>query len=211
MIVESPLLRGPVVLVCAVGRAGGAHAAAAVLACAGTAGDSALLVDVGGRPPRPTLLASAAARELEQRLAAHLPRSRVAARGAVCHLGVSAKVEGLDAAAAGAAVMRGKATIVHLPPFLLQEALGHATLGPSAVLLRADLAVERPLVALLGRELLERGLAVAVLKRRLDWAAERRALFGVLGHGSRGALPERLLRQLGLLDTGRAVPIRPAA
>ena len=81
----------PTVLVAAVGGAEGARAAAAALASAGADIErAALLVDVGGRPPRPTLLAAAAAQRLEERLAAQLPQARVAARGQVCHLAVPA-------------------------------------------------------------------------------------------------------------------------
>jgi hypothetical protein len=51
-------------------------------------------------------------------------------------------------------------------------------------------------VALAARDLLGRGLAVAVLKRRLNWVAERRALFGALPVGSPGGLPGRLVNRL---------------
>ncbi|HWT90802.1 MAG TPA: hypothetical protein VN179_06770, partial [Solirubrobacterales bacterium] len=64
------------------------------------------------------------------------------------------------------------------------------------VLLRADLRSDRALVALTVRDLIERELSVGVLKRRLNWDAERRALFGVLPPGSPGGLPERLVRRL---------------
>ena len=59
----------PLVLVTAVGDAEGSRGAAAALACAGADADRAtLLVDVGGRAQRPTLLASSAANQLEERL-----------------------------------------------------------------------------------------------------------------------------------------------
>lgn len=187
------------VLVTAVGEAEGARAAAAALACAGADVDLAgLLVDVGGRPPRPTLVASAAAQKLEERLAAHLPQAKAAARGQVCHLAVPADAEGLEAAAAAVTVARGMAGVVHLPPGLLQAALaGEAGREASGVLLRADLRVDRALVALTVRDLLERELAAGVLKHRLNWVAERRALFGVLPPGSPSGLPQRLTRRLG--------------
>lgn len=103
-----PTADAATVLVTSVGEAEGARAAAAALACAGTDTDLAtLLVDVGGRAPRPTLLASAAARRLEERLVAHLPKARVAARGQVCHLAVPADSEGLEVASAAATVARG--------------------------------------------------------------------------------------------------------
>ncbi len=193
----NPLTSGPVVLTAAVGEAEGARGAAAALACAGAEVDvAALLVDVGGRAPRPTLIASAAARELEERLRVHLPEARVAARGQVCHLAVAADGEGLDAAAAAADAVRGDLVVLHLPPQLLRQALGESNLRPSGVLLRSDLSDDRALVALAARDMLDRGLAVGVLKHRLGWVVERRALFGVLPAGSPSGLPERLMRRL---------------
>lgn len=195
--VSNPLTSGPLVLVTAVGEAEGARAAAAAVACAGADADSAtLMVDVGGRVPRPTLIASAAAQKLEERLAAHLPEMKAAARGQVCHLAVPADAEGLAAACAAATVARGAAAAVHVPPQLLQAALVGGPHPPSAVLLRADLQSDRPLVALTVRDLIERGIPVRVLKRRLTWVAERRALFGILPPGSPGGLPERVARGL---------------
>lgn len=208
----------PTVLVTAVGEAEGSRGAAAALACAGADVDLAtLLVDVGGRAPRPTLLASASAQRLEERLAAHLPRVRVAARGQVCHLAVSADPEGLEAAAAAVTVARGALAVLHLPPALLQAFLREG-LGPeiSGVLLRADVATDRPLLALVVRDLIARGLDVAVLKRRLSWVAERRALFGTFPAGAAGGLPERLGRKLlshqcySEADDARAEPTRAA-
>jgi hypothetical protein len=186
------------VLVTSAGAAEGSRGAAAALACAGADVDRAtLLVDLGGRPPRPTLLATAAAHRLEERLVAHLPQARVAARGQVCHLALAAEPAGLEAASAAASVARGTLVVLHLPPPLLQAALA-APPGPrpSAVLLRADLGEDRALVALTVGDLFARGLSVAVLKQRLGWVAERRAIFGALAAGSAGGLPTSLLRRL---------------
>lgn len=200
----NPLLGERAVLVTAVGGAEGARGVAAALSCAGADIETAaLLVDVGGRAPRPTLLASAAAQKLEERLAAHLPQLRVAARGQVCHLAVPADAEGMEAAAAAVAVAREATAVIHVQPELLQEALAQASLRPAGVLLRADLERDRALVALAARDLFARDLAVAVLKRRLSWMVERRALFGVLPAGSPGGLPERLVRRLGVASTDR--------
>jgi len=193
----NPLAKGRVLVVSAVGEAHGSCAAAAALACARAEVDAAtLLVDAGGRVPRPTLIASAAAQKLEERLTAHLSDHRAAARGQVCHLSVPAEVEGLAAAAAAAAVARDGLTVLHVPPRLLQPALASPDLRPSGVLLRANLREDRSLVGLVVRDLLGSGLAVGVLKRRLNWVAERRALFGVLPPGGPGGLPERLVRRL---------------
>jgi hypothetical protein len=216
----NPLTAGPVVLVTAVGQTEGARGAAAVLACAGADLDApSLFVDIGGRAPRPALLASAAAQKLEERLRAHLPEFKSAARGQACHLAVPADVDGLGAAAAAVAVARGAVVVLHLPPGLLGVALeggngspGGGSLRPSGVLLRADLAADRPLVALAVRGLIAAGLAVAVLKQRPGWVAERRAYFGALPPGTPGGLPERLVRRLGVLSRDREirVPVRAA-
>jgi len=194
----NPLKAGPAVVVAAVGEAEGSRGAAAALACAAADLDLAtLLIDVGGRAPRPSLLASAAAQQLEERLAAHLPEAKVAARGQVCHLAVPADVEGLERAVTAADVVRETTVVVHVPPAMLQEALD-CGMRPSGVLLRADLTQDRPLLALAARELMGRGLTFGVLKRRLPWVAERRALFGALPAASQGSLPPRLLRRLGI-------------
>ncbi|MDX6624171.1 MAG: hypothetical protein QOE75_2103, partial [Solirubrobacterales bacterium] len=114
----------PTVAVSGVGAAEGARAAAAALACAGADVDRAsLLVEFGSRPPRPTLLASAAARRMEERLSAHLPRARAAARGTVCHLAVAADEEGYAAASAAATVARGSLVVLSTPPECLQDLL----------------------------------------------------------------------------------------
>lgn len=186
------------VLVTAVGDAEGSRCAAAALACAGADADRAtLLVDVGGRAPRPTLLASSPAHRLEERLVAHLPQARVAARGQVCHLAVAAEPDGFDLASAAVTVARGSLAVLHLPPDLVQPLLGEG-LGTrlSGALLRADIAADRPLLALVVADLRGRGLAVGVLKRRLSWVAERRALFGTLAPDGAGALPVSLVRRL---------------
>ncbi|HET9185761.1 MAG TPA: hypothetical protein VFN82_06410 [Solirubrobacterales bacterium] len=193
---DNPLRRGDTVLVGAVGAAEGARGAAAALACAASDVDrSALLIDVGGRGPRPTLIASAAAQRLEERLVAHLPEQRIAARGRICQLSVSPDADGVGVAAAAVAALRGGGgCAIHLPSRLLQQSASHSGLRASAVLLRADLEADRALVALAARDLMDRGLAVAVLKRRLSWAVERRALFGALPEA--GALPSRVTRKL---------------
>jgi hypothetical protein len=206
------------VLVTAVREAEGSRGAAAALACAAADVDLAtLLVDVGGRAPRPTLLASTAAQRLEQRLAAHLPQARVAARGHVCHLVVAADSEGLEVASAAVTVTRGALAVLHLPPALLQAALaGGEGPEPTGVLLRAEIGADRALLSLVVRDLLDRELGVGVLKRRLSWVAERRALFGTLAADAAGSLPVGLCRRLlshqcyPEFDDPRAEPTRAA-
>jgi hypothetical protein len=193
-----PTADAPTVAVTAVGAAEGSRGAAAALACAGADLDLAtLLVDVGGRAPRPTLLTSAAANRLEERLVAHLPHARVAARGQVCHLAVPADEEGLEIASAAVTVSRGVLAVLHLPPPMFRPLLTGGS-GPrlSGVLLRADLAADRPLVALAARDLIAQGLHLAILKQRLGWVAERRALFGALAPEAAGGLPSYVLQRL---------------
>ncbi|HTT96036.1 MAG TPA: hypothetical protein VMF55_15300 [Solirubrobacterales bacterium] len=188
---------GTVAVVAAVAGAEGSRGAAAALCCAGSGVEAAaLLVDVGGRTPRPTLIASAAAHRLEERLAGRLPTLRPAARGEVCHLAVPADEDGLAAAGIAVTVARGDLAVVHVAPEHLHSLLD-APAAPrlDAALLRADLAGARPLVALAVEDLRGRDLRVAVLKRRLGWVAERRAGFGALGSDS-GGLPEPLVRRL---------------
>jgi hypothetical protein len=193
----NPLEVGPLILVAAVGEAEGSWGAAAALACATAGLDSApLLIDVDGRTPRPTLIATAAAQGLESRLKAQLPEAKVAARGQVCCLAVSTEPGGLEVAVSAATTARESGVVVHVPPRLLYEALARFDAQASAVLLRADFRSDRSLVALAVRDLIERGVAAAVLKRRLTWIAERRALFGVLPAGAAGGLSDRLVRQL---------------
>jgi hypothetical protein len=190
-------VKGRVVLVAAVGLASGSKAAAAAVACAGSEPDRAgLLIDVGGGPPRPTLVASGGARELEGRLPAHLPGLRAASRGQTCHLVAPADETGLEAMRAALPLVRDSVAVVHLPPDLLRGALDTPGISPSAVLLRADLARDRALTALAVADLAARGLPAAVLKQPLAWIPARRALFGVLAPGASGGLSAGLVKRL---------------
>jgi hypothetical protein len=168
-----------VILVTAVGGASGSKAAAAALACTGSEPDRpGLLIDVGGRAPRPTLVASVAARQLEERLAVHLPQLRAASRGQTCHLAVGDDPGAFESIRSALPLVRESAAAVHLPPARLREALGKAGIPVTGVLLRADLDADRALTALAVRDLLGHGLCVKILKRPLSWAPARRALFG---------------------------------
>lgn len=177
-------MSGALALVTAAGRAGGSKAAAAALACAGSEPDRAgLLVDVGGAPPRPTLLSSPGARELEERLALHRPDLAAASRGQTCHLVLGEETLAPDLRTV-LPLVRDSIAVVHLPPGALRGALDIAEGRPIGVLLRADLARDRALVALAVADLIARGLVVKVQRRPLAWIPARRALFGVLPPGS---------------------------
>jgi hypothetical protein len=190
-------MTGAVVLATWVGEASGSKAAAAALACAGSEPDRpGLLIDVGGRAPRPTLVASAGARGLEERLAVHLPRLRAASRGQTCHLAVADDPEALESVRAALPLARDSIAVVHLPPGRLQGAFGEAGIQASGAMLRADLEDDRALTALAVRDLVDRGLRTKVLKSPLAWVPARRALFGVMPPGAPGGSPLALLNSL---------------
>jgi hypothetical protein len=187
---------GPVVLVTSVGGAGGSRAAAAALACAASEPErAALLIDLDdGRQPRSSLIATAGARKLEERVAAHLIDAAVASRGQICHLKLPADPAGMEQIPAALPLARESAAVVLLPPSLLQPLLQEPRMQLTAALLRADLTEERALTALAARDLMARGLRVAVLKRPLGWLVARCALFGVLPGAE--ALPARVHERL---------------
>lgn len=170
-----------IVLATRVGAASGSRAAAAALACAASEPDrAALLIDLEGKPARSTLVATAAARALEERLSAHLPGATVASRGCFCLLTPAGEPEALDVVAAAFPLARESAAIVHLPPRLLRPLLAEPRLRPAAAVLRADLAEDRALTALAVRDLMDLGLGVAVLKRPPGRLAGCAALLGAL-------------------------------
>lgn len=190
-------MSGRVILVTAVGAASGSKAAAAALACAGSEPDRpGLLIDVGGRAPRPTLIASAGARELEERLVLHLPQLRAASRGQTCHLAVADDRADFESLRAALPLARDSVAVIHLPPALLQAALGEAGIQVSGVMLRADLGRDRALAALTIHDLVCRGLRVKVLGRPLSWVPARRALFGVMPPSAPGGLPPSMRNSL---------------
>jgi len=189
--------RGPVVLATTAAAASGAQAAAAALACAASEPDhAALLIDFEeGRPSRPTLIATAGARALEERLTAHLPDARIASRGQLCQLSPPPGREGIEQIAAAIPLVRESAGVIHLPPSLVRPVLKESRIPVTGVLLRADLREARPLAALAVRDLMVRGLRVAVLKHPLGWFSARAALLGAIPSGVE-ALPIRMRRQL---------------
>jgi len=190
-------MSGAVILVTAAGAASGSKAVAAALACAGSEPDRpGLLIDVGGRAPRPTLVASVGARQLEERLAIHLPLLRAASRGQTCHLAIADGPEAFEAVRAALPLVRDSVVAVHLPSARLQEALADAGIPLTGAVLRADLGADRALASLAVRDLVRRGLRTKVLRQALGWAPARRALFGVLPFYAPGGLPPSLLDSL---------------
>jgi hypothetical protein len=200
-------MNGRLVLVTAVGASSGSRAAAAALACAASEPDRpGLLVDVAGRTPRPTLVASSGARELEERLTAHLPELRAASRGGTCHLAMPEDADALERLPAALPLAREAVAVLHVPPGLFQDVLRVGGVEPSGVLLCAELDSDRALTALVVRELQQRGLLVRVLKRPLAWVPARRALFGVLSPDAPGGLPNRLRETLLKSEISAAHP-----
>jgi hypothetical protein len=201
----------PVVLVTCVGSAAGSRAAAAALACVASEPlRAALLIDLdGGRAPRSSLIATTGARELEERVAAHMPEAAVASRGQICHLKLSADAAGIEQVPAALPLARETAAVVLLPPSLLQPLLGGARIQPTAALLRADLSGDRALTALAVRDLMGRNLRVAVLKRPLGWLTTRWALLGVLPLGE--AFPAQLRERLLDNDDSKLRRLRTSA
>ncbi len=187
------------------------------LAIAAAVGVTVAVLDAGGatgvllaelgmeRGRRPTMLASAPARELEERLR-EAGSERVAARGRLCWLGLPATEGALEGLAPIlAAVPAGSTAIVHLPAPLWPLALEARLLRPQAALLRADLPADRPLAALAVGELRERRLPVRVASRPLGRVASRRALAGLEVGGAVARRVGRIAR--GLAGRG----IAPAA
>jgi hypothetical protein len=183
-----------VVLVTAVGEASGAKAAAAVLACVASEPDrAALLIDLDDCPgPRSSLVATAGARALEERLVAHLPDAAVASRGRLCQLTLPAGPAGVELLPAALPLARESTAVIHLPPSLLRPVLD-SRIEATAALLRADLGTDRALTALAACDLMAKNLRVVVLKRPLGWLAARAAF---LGAAPANALPVGLTARL---------------
>jgi hypothetical protein len=167
--------------------AGGGLAAAAALAVALTGGEggAALLVEVGGERARgPTMLASRAARELEERLAK--AGLRGAARGRLCWLRLDAGAGAVHELAAAIRIAAPADVVAHLPGALWRAAVDAEELGADAALVRADLPAQRALAALLAGELVAAGLRVRIAGRAPGRVAARRALAGVEPGGETG-------------------------
>jgi hypothetical protein len=168
-------------LVTAVGGARGAEALSAALAvCAADDRRASLWVELGSevRTRRPTLLASPAARRIEDLLAGL--GATAAARGLICHLAAGQGTEGLDRVAEAIDGVRDCAAyVVLVDPALWIDALEHPRLRAQAALVRAELPRDRSLAALAVRDLRSRGMPVRVATRALGWASARRALAGL--------------------------------
>ncbi|MCL4286896.1 MAG: hypothetical protein KJ006_04515 [Thermoleophilia bacterium] len=207
---------GPRLLLCApAGGSRGLADAAAAVAVAATPVDGApprtLVVDLrdDARRPRGTVLASAAARELEARLRAGGPL-RGAARGRLCFAGAVAADAGPEEALGWALAEEVGADLV----VAVCESADFRTLLEAgatvrrAVLVRAERGAGRPLIALLAAELRGRGIPIKAWVAPIGAIGGRRALAGLEPGGDSGRRARRLAAMLvprpGVGPAGRA-------
>jgi hypothetical protein len=180
------------------GAGGGVATAAAIAVAAASEADEAgrgvVLVEVGGSPRRPTLLASAAARNLEERLAD--VGLSAAARGHLAWVALDGDDwldrlgDALDPASDAAAV------VVHLPPSAVRRALASDRVGAAAVAIRADIPRQGALAALAVGELRAGGIRVRVLGRAPGRVGARRAIAGIDPGGDLQRAATRAARRL---------------
>jgi Transglycosylase SLT domain/D-alanyl-D-alanine carboxypeptidase/Putative Flp pilus-assembly TadE/G-like len=195
---EPPL----VVLATSVGGAGGGAALAAAVGVAaagegGLAAPAVLLAELD-RPPGargPTLLASSAARDLEDAVrdlgdGCGSP----AARGHLCHVPIQGDDRLDRLAALVAAPLPASLVIAHVPEPDWPRALAHPAIPARGGLLQADLPSDRALVALAVGELHDRGLRARVAGRPLGRIASRRALTGIEPGGAVSRRARRFAR-----------------
>ena len=185
-----------------VGGAGDGPAAAAALAVAlatgasAGAGEGVLLVEAGATPRRrPTLLSSASARRLEDRLRAE-GADAVAARGRICWAGLPLDDGWPDRLVELVEVVQGP-VVAHLPAAAWRVALDHRRLAPTGVLIRGDARAQKNLLALAATELRERGVDLRVATRPLGLVGARRALAGLDPGGPAGRRATRIASALG--------------
>jgi hypothetical protein len=206
-----PLSAPPTILVSGSDpRAALALSAAVGVEAAAAASLPVLVVELGDAPRRraATLLASRAARELEQGLRA--AGAAASARGHICLLPQPAGEDGLELVAAAAAEVRDGLVLVAVPAAHWVAALEHGELAPRAGLVCAEVPRERSLAALAVGELRGRGCRARVAPAAPSGIAARRALAGVRPGGR---LAGRLggLARWALEDRGQSLPAVLAA
>ncbi|MDX6581365.1 MAG: hypothetical protein QOI10_549 [Solirubrobacterales bacterium] len=192
----------PVVIVSELPGAGGRPALAAATAVAlaterdRRAVEAVLLVEVGEvRGRGPTILAAAAARELEGEL--REAGFECVARGRLAWLRIAEQPEWRSSLGEAMALASGAdAVVVSVPARLLSEALASEALEAEAVVLRAELPSQRALAALAVIELRRAGRRVLIASRGLGRVASRRALAGIDPGGEASRRSARLVRGL---------------
>jgi hypothetical protein len=183
------------ILVTGSNRRGSLALAAAVAAeAAPLTGGETLLVEVAdrGHRRRPTLLAAAGARRVEDSLRSG--GHAAAARGHYCHVQLSS--ERLDAALALVSQSGAELSVFELSGHLWVPALDLPELGAVGGLLQVSLPRDRSLAALAVGELSERGLLSKVTTRPLSPLAARRALAGIRPGGRASEYAGRAVRSL---------------
>jgi hypothetical protein len=203
------------VLAGAIPGAGGATATAAALAVslaaqadvaevAGRAG-ATLLIELGGERRRgPTMIASAAARELETRL--RDAGFEAAARGRLAWVTLELEEGWEDRLADCLGRSSGAAfAVVVAPAHIWRDLLADDRVEADAALVRADLPAQRSLAALAAGELRAAGLRAKLATRAPGRVATRRALAGVDPGGDAGRRAKRLARTLGGRGRARSV------
>lgn len=189
----------PLIIAAELPGAGGGLAAAASVAVtlAASSADPRGVLMIETRAARrrgPTMLASDAARKLEQALAE--AGVRAAARGRLCWVSVADADPLHGVAATLSAGLEARAAIAHLTAADWRAALRSDELGVAAGLLRAELPRQRSLAALAVRELSAAGVRARVATRAPGPVASRRVASGLDPGGETSVWAARLARGL---------------
>ncbi|HEY8467070.1 MAG TPA: transglycosylase SLT domain-containing protein [Solirubrobacterales bacterium] len=198
--------QAPLVLATSLGDAPGGPALAAALAFALARDGSAIWARPGAEAPRPTLLASRAARELEARL--REAGWQAAARGAICELRLPDD-EPAEALARARADCGGAALVAWLGERDWRAAVEHHELAADGALIRAERDRDRALTALLAIELRARRISPHVVMAAPGAVGTRRALAGIDPGGPLARRAERIAARIRGPKRGRA--LRPRA
>jgi hypothetical protein len=177
-------------------------AAAVAVEAAALTGAGTLMVEAGQGAQRrsPTLLASATAKRIEERL--RREGLRASARGLLCHLALDGN-DVLEVAGAATAAPEVELAVVHLPGALWVPAL-ESDLRIAGGCLCLSLPAERSLAALAVGELERRGVPRRVATRALSALAARRALAGARAGGGHSTYARAIAKRLlGLGRPGR--------
>jgi hypothetical protein len=191
------------------GGGGGLPTAASVAVACASSGGGVLFAEVGGDARRgPTMLASAAARELEDRLRA--AGVEATARGRLCWATLGEAGDALRLAIDAARPFH--AAIVHLAPAAWREAIEGSPRLAHAALVHAVLPAQRALAALLVDDLREAGIRLGISSVAPGRVGARRALAGIEAGGEAGDRAVRIARRLvppPAEDTQRAPRLDP--
>lgn len=171
---------------------------AVAIALAGVARPVLICEPRSGRRRLSGAFSTALSRGVGEIVAARYPELSPAARGPVCHLGLSAepgqlaeKLGQLAAALPVAAVC-----IAPLPAAVFREFVEDPALTVDTVVLLADLPRDRALTALTCGEMQERGIRCRVWKTALKGPRKQLVMAGLAPGGAIGTAADRLVRGL---------------